>query len=257
MVELQLNSEAIAQSHGLKFIMPNKNSDPNQMRIRITKNGFFSQIQKALRQEKDFDFTNLEITVSELLHCDIDIFQYDTYESYCLPIENYRLETIDEEKKRRRIEIELIGSPKKKTFEDAIRNRPKIDFSDFQYRNIQNMTLPGCTIFNDHIGSFSSFLIEADFKGQIFIVPTINIQGHIIQLFQIEILYLLLFAISNLVRYYPSEWNKIVNSEFNIWQIRKAISLARRSFPNYILNYLSHEKHVVLPPGILRWQSRR
>jgi hypothetical protein len=60
MVELQLNSEAIAQSHGLKFIMPNKNSDPNQMRIRITKNGFFFP-----RFKKPFD--RKKILISQTL----------------------------------------------------------------------------------------------------------------------------------------------------------------------------------------------
>ena len=96
------------------------------------------------------------------------------------------------------------------------------------------------------------FDIERNVHGEIFLIPPLQIGNKSLLFYQIEILFMISFAIANLVRYYPLQWVELLSDEKRLWNIRKAIAHARRSFPNHILNYMAEEFHNVLPPGSLK-----
>lgn len=244
-------AETLRHGHGLKFQLDA--SDPvsvETIRIVPTGAGTFSELTAAIPREYSFEHVaDAAIPLRALLDLDIDVFDYTELESRAYPIHSFKLEKRADGQMV--VEMRIVGE-KTQTTIDAVRKfKPELELEGFHLFLEKFDIRAGAPIAKEfsNEASLPKFNVERSALDQFFIIPPLAVGDRKLQLFQHEIVYMILFAASNLVRYYPNQWNDLIHDEKRFWTLRKAISLARRSYPNYILNYISNEYHLVLPPG--------
>ncbi len=252
----------LPRSHGISFELEDgKNVDTDNIFIKINKNGTFVELLNSLKKSTVInEYYSSRINLTELLYYVIDLHDYIPFNSRCLPvhsIENHEIinnNGLDYHKYK--LEVRLPGKLEKETFEKIKEERPEIDFANFKTQNGFLINKLGYPIFLEYntFADLPDIAAEMNFAGQMFIIPPVETNTGKHLFYQIEILYLILFAASNLVRYYPNQWLELISDEKRMWHLRKVISLARRSFPNYILNYLTEAYYIILPPGTLHYR---
>ncbi len=255
----RIGIEAIGEKHGLSFHLDREKPICSEsIAISINSKGTFNKLLNSFNRQKSVkEYCSTKINLKELLLHDIDIYDYVPFEAKMLPVYDFRIRhmrNLPNATHDNRVEIRFIGKPTPETFEITKRKVPDLDLSMFHLVDGILADLPGYPIILDYNMDdiLPDFDIERNVHGEIFLIPPLQIGNKSLLFYQIEILFMISFAIANLVRYYPLQWVELLSDEKRLWNIRKAIAHARRSFPNHILNYMAEEFHNVLPPGSLK-----
>jgi hypothetical protein len=256
LIQTRLNNESLKHGHGLQIVI----DDPKiigleNIKVRIQEGTFYYLIQSLPRPISKELYLNKIISLKELLSSNIDLFDYGY--SNAMPISKINfLKKADDQhiKKEFHIAIRLHGKQEKETFEIAKSNYAKFNFEKFQTHNVFVVSMAGFPIFFefDDIEELPEFVPEKRFNNESFIVPFVEANDSTkLPFYQIEILYMISFIASNLVRYYPRHWLEIISKKEKYWELKKSLSMMNRSFPNYFLNFITEEFHMIYPTGTL------
>jgi hypothetical protein len=250
----KIGNEALEHRHGLKIHILESPITNSSICVELLGNGTFHQlINSTQRETKITAYNNITITLDSLLHYDIDIIDYTPNESRVYPIHYYNCEL--EKNGNITLTLRMAGRKNANIIDYLNTVHPDLELNGFTVIDKKFDFGRGILIKKTFDGTepLPSFNMEINALNQFFLIPPLDIADRKLQFYQYEIIYLILFIASNLVRYYPKEWNSYIQDEKRFWPLRKAISYAKRSFPNYILNYISTERHVILPPGIFHY----
>jgi len=270
--------ESLDQKHGLKFIIEKKDflkNILNNCKIKIETSGTFIELLELSHSNFIDTYKNQEITLYQLINRYVDIYDFLDYKKHILPIDSYKIIEnppkkdnsvtigIDNNKKYT-LEIELYGGDKQENFDEYKHNYPDHNLNNFTISTIRIQFFsdnglfsgnnPNCLPIRFFFDNFteSHFIdIHTNYEDQSYLITPINVNGHNLLFTQIEIQYMISFMFSNLTRYYPDKWKKMIDNEI-FWSVRKSLDYISRSFPNNILNEFIGKNCIIFTPGILK-----
>jgi hypothetical protein len=249
-----LNLESLKQSHGLSINILNRNRlDNNNIEILIGKNGTFYELYNIFDNNIVFD----KVILGECFDYLLDAIEYAGNNKVArvsgYKIFDTRKTEIGAEQKDKTIDIVIPSFHEKidriiKLFPDIPYHLLKtkeyetiLDADGHHYRYYFN---------NDEINPFNH---EMNIYGNDYLIADFVIDGTKQYLNQIILIYIISFACSNLVRYYPDLWNRYMNSESYSWLLKQLLVSFNRTFPNYILDFITKRKNIFLNPGNLTY----
>lgn len=251
------STESLAQAHGLKAIVRNQeNITLSDIEVKIETNGTFFELLKSLKKKAiPEDYSNITLSLRELFDHYINLYDFLKDKSNIMPVEDFSVQTVNQAVdplKKNRLVISFINSKSVDLLKSII---SKNDFDKINFMGMQSISgqegIPGII---DYISDaeLPDFVLEKDYGKSAYIVKSFNKGGKLIPLCQLEIEYLISYLFSNLVRYYPEAWNRLLFNKEILWEIEKVISYMFRSYPNYLLNSIRKQYISIFPPGILQ-----
>ena len=253
--------ESLDQTHGLKIILENEscNITLNDIKVKIERIGTFVELLNALDKKSQIDIYYENIfTLRELLDHNVDLYDFLENRNNILPIYKFMTYKVSPKdiqninKKQNCLNINFINKKSFVSFESSYLNNKLFDF---QPRTIKTSLDPIGYLVNYYYNDsdeFPNFAFERHYTDDHFIVGSYIKNGQKLLLYQIEILYMISYLYSNLVRYYPKYWDALRRKKNIFWDIEKSISYMYRSFPNYILNAITGTYTIIFSPGMLK-----
>jgi len=249
--------ESLQQSHGLTIIVNDrKNPTLENIKVKIGTTGTFIELLNINSSckylyEKEIDLINL---INRVVDCStlsnttkvIPICGYRD-------LENDNIEFLNQGKNKK-ILIHLNMKSKVSIHELAI-EYPNIGLDKLiKKTELSSLDMEGIGFwyyYNDH--EIKDLKIQNGIHDDNFLISPIVFDNNKYWYEQYEILYILSFIASNLVRYYPDTW-KIINGNSEIfWVFRYILKLTNRIYPNYIIDKIENQIHTIYPPGILKY----
>ena len=239
--------ESLQQRHGISIDIQDRNNFDG-IEISIDRNGTFFELYKLFDNNIVFDKINLHECFDYLL----DTIHYADNNKIAL-ISGYKIFPTNKsepgaEQKDNTLDI-LIPS-----FYDKLGKIMSL-FPDIPF----NLLKPKAYVTSLDTGGhhyrfyFNSdernpFNHEINVYGKHFLIADYKVNGNIQYLNQILLIYLVTFACSNLVRYYPDLWNKLMDNEDKSWLLKQLLVSFNRTYPNYILDFITKQNNVFSNP---------
>ena len=254
------NIENLDHAHGFKMIITNGAKDGiDDIKIKINKEGTFIEILNSLyRKDKIDAYIDEVFSLRELLDLNIDMYDFINNNTNVFPVNGFNIyelrqnEIGNKNKRKYTLEIRFINKNSFKFFQKTFLKDDSSSIERKMYStSLDPSGYPARYYFDDE-SELPPLLFERNYADEYFIVSPIKKNDKQLFLYQIEILYLISFIYSNLVRYYPKVWDNLKCNEEVFWEIEKSITYMNRSFPNYILNFIEKCYTVILIPGILK-----
>ena len=253
------NTESLNQSHGAKVNIEKSCSlSLSNVNVKIENNGTFTELLSSLNRKTPFtNYIGKSINLYELIEHTIDLYDFMDNKNNVFPIQSCKisknnLNEIGSEKEHSHyLEIGFINKDSFGLFSnmfdycDLTRLKQKSYFTSIDPEGV-----PYRQYYSDE-KDLPNLVLERNYANEYFAVKGIKIKNEYFCLYQLEIQYLLSFILSNLVRYYPNEWNCFLSNPKESWLINKVVNYLDRSFPNNLLNSLTEKSNIVFPPGIL------
>ncbi len=253
MKKLGKKTNTLLKSHGLKFSLENTRSVKDmKMLIKIQNKGTFIELLSCKNRQTPIEnIIGKVIDLDDLLIMDIDVFDQCQFYDKSYPLHDFRYK---KENDKYVVKLQLAGV--KENFEKDKQRYKNLGLSEFKLCEKQYVFEKGYTVeaIFDEYKDIPDFIYEKSYKNESFITSPLLIENIRYQFLQYEIKYLIYYATSNMVRYYPKEWMNLINEEDYSAILKKSLSYGSRSFPNYLLNSLTDDYYSVLPPGINRWK---
>jgi len=245
-----INIENLQQQHGLSIIIQDRNNFDN-IEISIIRNGTFFELYNIFDQNIIFD----KICLNECFDYLLDTTEYNRNEKIA-EISNFRVfETrkteVGAEQKDYTIDITIPSFYDK--LDVIISTFPEIPFHLLKRKGYETMLDADGQHYRYYFNSNEKnpFNHEINVYGKHFLIADYKQNGNKQYLNQILLIYIISFACSNLVRYYPDLWNKYINNEKKSWLLKQLLVSFNRTFPNYILDFITKQKNVFLNPSNL------
>jgi hypothetical protein len=249
-----INLNGLKQGHGLSINVIDRNNLKNDnIEIKINKNGTFYELYNIF----DANIVFNKIILSDCINYLLDTIEYMGNNKFAR-ISKYTLfdtrkSEVGAEQKDKTIDIVIPSFYEK--IDKIIELFPDIPFHLLKRKAYETMLDADGHHYryyfnNDEINPFNH---EINIYGHEYLVADYIVNDNKQYLNQILLIYIISFACSNLVRYYPDLWNKYMSNESNSWIIKQLLVSFNRTYPNYILDFITRRKNIFLNPGNLTY----
>jgi hypothetical protein len=242
--------ESLQQKHGLSINLSDRNN-LDDVEISIPRNGTFFELYNIFDSNIIFEKIKLHDCFDYLL----DTYEYNRSNKIA-EIISYRIfdtrkTEVGAEQKDKTLDISIRSFHDK--LSNVINNFPDIPFHLFKNKAYTSMLDADGHHYryyfnNDEINPFNH---EINIYGKNFLIADYNVNGNKQYFNQILLIYIITFACSNLVRYYPDFWNKYMLNEDKSWLLKQLLISFNRTYPNYILDFITNQKNLFIYPANL------
>ena len=242
--------ESLQQKHGLNIIINDRNN-LDDIEISIPRNGTFFELYSIFDSNMIFDKIKLNDCFDYLL----DTIEYNRNNKIA-EISGYNIfdthkTEVGAEQKDKTLNISIPSFYDR--LDSIIATFPDIPFHLLKPKSYQTMLDAEGNHYryyfnNDEINPFNH---EINIYSKHFLIADYKVNGNKQYLNQILLIYIITFACSNLVRYYPDFWNKYMQNEDISWLLKQLLVSFNRTYPNYILDFITNQKNFFIYPGNL------